>query len=171
MHATALTDNAINLLKRPKTSKYLFEVFQFFQKFKNGKSGGICRFGDPFKIQWAPKRDQKSTKWRKMNEKHRCATLSGPFQKTLKHVETPSGLNLRFSIWCFQVFFSNCGGTVFQNICCFYSVLRWRQINRETPNGSALRTPMAAKREAPKKREGRSVWRFWMYSVSPTLAE
>ena len=37
MHATALTDEAINLLKRQKTSKYLF---QNVQNFKNGKSGG-----------------------------------------------------------------------------------------------------------------------------------
>ena len=41
VHATALTDNAINLLKRPKTSKYIFEIFPTFQNFKNGKSGGF----------------------------------------------------------------------------------------------------------------------------------
>jgi hypothetical protein len=41
VHPTALTDNAINLQKRPKTSKYLFEIFQKLQNFKNGKSGGL----------------------------------------------------------------------------------------------------------------------------------
>ena len=41
MHATALTENAINLLKRPKTSKYVFDIFQNFQNFKNCKSGGL----------------------------------------------------------------------------------------------------------------------------------
>ena len=44
MHPTALTENAINLLKRPKISKYLFEVFQKIQNFKNGKSGGLELF-------------------------------------------------------------------------------------------------------------------------------
>ena len=33
VHATALTDIAINLLKLPKTSKYLFEIFQKIQRF------------------------------------------------------------------------------------------------------------------------------------------
>ena len=40
-HATALTENANNLLKRPKTSKYLFNFFQKNQSFKNGKFGGL----------------------------------------------------------------------------------------------------------------------------------
>ena len=30
-HATALTDNAINLLKRPKTSKYILFFSKFFK--------------------------------------------------------------------------------------------------------------------------------------------
>ena len=40
-HASALTENAINWLKRPKNIKILFEFFQIFQKFKNGKYGGL----------------------------------------------------------------------------------------------------------------------------------
>ena len=40
VHATALTANAINLLKWPNTSKYLFELFQILQNLKNCKSGG-----------------------------------------------------------------------------------------------------------------------------------
>ena len=43
-HATALTEMDINLLKRPKTSKYLFGSFQNFPKLKNGKSGGAYLF-------------------------------------------------------------------------------------------------------------------------------
>ena len=40
-HATALTTFFINLLQRPKTSKYLFESFPKNQNFKNGKSGEL----------------------------------------------------------------------------------------------------------------------------------
>ena len=43
-HATALTAHAINWLKRPKTSKYFFELFEIFQNFKNGKSGGLIDY-------------------------------------------------------------------------------------------------------------------------------
>ena len=40
-HATALTENVINWLKGPTISKYLFENFPNFQKFENGKAGGL----------------------------------------------------------------------------------------------------------------------------------
>ena len=40
-HATALTDNATNLLQRPKTSKYLFENFQKSKNSKMANLGGL----------------------------------------------------------------------------------------------------------------------------------
>ena len=39
--AATLTLNALNLLKRPKISKYVFELLQSFEKHKNSKSGGL----------------------------------------------------------------------------------------------------------------------------------
>ena len=38
---TALTENAINLLKHPKNIKNNFRTFPNFPKFKNSKSGGL----------------------------------------------------------------------------------------------------------------------------------
>ena len=43
-------------------------------------------------------------------------------------------------------------------------------IHEETPSGSALRNPMAAKREAKIYYEGRSAQRFSTYLASPILA-
>ena len=63
----------------------IFFLF-YLDLFKNG------RLGDPFKIQWAPKWIPKSAK------SHQKTTPGGHLlrsRKTLKHVDTPSGLNLR----------------------------------------------------------------------------
>ena len=47
-HATDLTDNAVNLLKLPKTSKCLFEIVQNFQNSKIANLGGyIYIYMDP----------------------------------------------------------------------------------------------------------------------------
>ena len=40
-------------------TRFLDLIFITFQVFQEN-----CRFGDPFQIQWGPKRHQKSTKWR-----------------------------------------------------------------------------------------------------------
>ena len=110
---------------------------------KNGQ------FGDPLKIQMVPKRDRKTTKWRKIGEKYKYATLSGPFLKTLIHAETPSGLNLRVFYLFRFLHFPILAAPLSKNTCFFF--FRWRHIHRETPSRSALRNPVAAKREAKKK--------------------
>ena len=60
------------------------------------------RFGDPFKMQWAPTWDPKSTKWRQgTQKKHRCSSCWGVQEvtrETLKHAERPRGLDLGFFI-------------------------------------------------------------------------
>ena len=63
--------------------------------------------------------------------------------------------------------FSNLGGTTIKTymICSF--ILVAPNIHRETPNGLAIRDPMAAKRETQQNQEGRSAWRFSMYLASP----
>ena len=68
------------------------------------------RCGDLFKIQWAPKRDQLIDQVAQYRWTTQLCDTFGPHRKTQIHAETPSGLDLRVSIF-FIFRCSNLGGT------------------------------------------------------------
>ena len=68
----------------------------------------------------------------------------GTFLKTLKHGETPSGSDIRIFYVFRCLHFPVLAVQLLKNKRFFYW-LRLRQIHRETPSGSALWNPVAAK--------------------------
>ena len=81
------------------------------------------RFGHPFTIQWAPKWDPKSTKWRK--NVFQIYVRRSPYSRRVTRltVRSPNGLDLRF---------------------CIYFTLLCISQHREMPRGLTLRNPVAA---------------------------